>query len=191
MSADAAPEEFRQALAALRDARFRPELAVEEAPAPQRLAPYAVALAGEIVEDDEELASGRLVVLHEPDGVDAWDGTFRVVAFVKARLEPELAGDALLADVAWAWLVEALEGAGAAYVALGGTVTRTTSQSYAAMADRPLEGQVEIRASWTPSDPDLAAHAEAWGEVMGQAAGLPPLPPGVTPLVAPRRPAEA
>jgi len=39
---------------------------------------------------------------------------------------------------------------------------------------------VEIRASWTPADGDLAAHLLAWCEVLASTAGLPP--PGVTAL---------
>jgi len=41
---------------------------------------------------------------------------------------------------------------------------------------------VEIRASWTPVGEDLEPHLAAWGELLCAAAGLPPLPPGVTPL---------
>ena len=43
--------------------------------------------------------------------------------------------------------------------------------------------QIEIRASWTPVEEeglDLGPHVEAWGELLCTAAGLPPLPPGVT-----------
>jgi hypothetical protein len=165
---------------------MRPEIHVEEAPAPQRLAPYAIALSAEVEVDDEELGTGRLVVLHDPEGQEAWEGTFRVVAFVKATLEPEMAADPLLAEVGWSWLVEALEAHGAAYASISGTVTRVTSESFGGLADRPLEGQIEIRVSWTPLDPDLAAHARAWGDVLAQAAGLMPLPPGVAQLPRPR-----
>jgi hypothetical protein len=181
-SADSAPEEFRRALSSLRTCEFRPELDVEEAPAPQRLAPHAVALTAEVYDGDDELGHGRLVVLHDPEGVEAWEGTFRVVAFAKARLEPEMAADPLLTEVGWAWLEEALSDEGAAHVALGGTVTRTTSESFAAMDDRPLEGQVEIRASWTPIGADLASHARAWASILATACGLAPVPPGVVTL---------
>ena len=42
--ADEVPEEFSRALAAIRAATPRSEVVLEETPAPQRLAPYAVAL---------------------------------------------------------------------------------------------------------------------------------------------------
>ncbi|MGV1005605.1 MAG: DUF3000 domain-containing protein [Candidatus Nanopelagicales bacterium] len=180
-----AADEFEQAVASLRRVRYRPEIVVEEAPAPLRLAPDAVALSADVIEGDDDLGSGRLVVLHDPAGQQAWAGTFRVVAFIKATLEPEMASDALLAQVGWSWLQEALDAHDALHHSISGTVTRVTNESFGALAERPLEGQIEIRASWSPDTPDLGAHAEAWAEVLGQAAGLRPLPPGVSAL--PRR----
>jgi hypothetical protein len=178
--------DFRTALTSLRDLRLRPEILLEEAPAPQRLAPFAIALTAEVVIDDEDLGNGRLVVLHDPQGQDSWGGTFRVVAFIKATLEPEMAADPLLAEVGWSWLVEALDSQGARYTNISGTVTRVTSESFGGLSERPLEGQIEIRVSWTPDDANLAPHAHAWAEVLGQAAGLMPLPPGVAQLPRPR-----
>lgn len=185
VTADEAAD-FRTALTSLRDVRMRPEIQLEEAPAPQRLAPFALALTADVVVDDEDLGNGRLVVLHDPAGQESWGGTFRVVAFVKATLEPEMAADPLLAEVGWAWLMEALETHAATFTNISGTVTRVTSESFGGLADRPLEGQIEVRASWTPSAADLAPHALAWAEVLGQAAGLMPLPPGVARLPGPR-----
>lgn len=177
-------EGFERALASLRAVKLRPELAVEESPAPQRLAPHAVALTAEFVEDDEELASGRFVLLHDPGGVDAWEGTFRAVVFIKAALEPDLATDPLLTGVAWAWLVEALEASEVDVAALGGTVTRVMSESFGALGERDVSGMVEIRASWTPlDDPEaMGAHLTAWADTLAQTAGLLPLPPGVATL---------
>lgn len=179
--------DFRAALASLRQVQLRPEIALEEAPAPQRLAPYAIALSAEVVEDEQELGTGRLVVLHDPAGQEAWQGTFRVVAFIRAELEPEMAADPMLGEVGWSWLEEALSANAAGYDALSGTVTRVTSESFGGIADRPLSGQIELRASWTPSDPELGPHALAWADVLGHAAGLVPLPAGVAQIPRPRR----
>lgn len=184
--ADEGTADFHVAVASLRDLRVRPEVHIEEAPAPQRLAPFALALSAEVVVDDDDLATGRLVVLHDPQGQDAWEGTFRVVAFVKASLEPEMAADAVLTEVGWSWLEEALDHHGAGYRALSGTVTRVMSESFGALSERPIEGQIELRASWSPAQPDLSAHALAWAEVLTEAAGLMPLPTGVTQLPRPR-----
>jgi len=175
------PHSFEVVLAGLRELTPRAEISVSEIPAPSRLAPFAVAISGEIVLDPaEEAATGRLVVLHDPDGVAEWEGTYRIVAFVRARLEPDIAEDPLLNAVAWSWLAEAL--ADLELTNLGGTVTVTSSQSFGALDDRPLEGSVELRASWTPREVDVPLHAQAWLDVLAHSAGLPPLPEGIVPL---------
>lgn len=184
---EVAPEPFVRALASLRAARLRPEIVTDEAPAPQRLAPFAVALTADVVVHGDELATGRFVVLHDPDGHETWDGQFRVVTFARASLDLEMASDPLLTDVGWAWLLESLAEQGARYRAESGTVTRVSSESFGAMADRPSTAELEVRASWTPTDDDLGIHLRAWSDLMCAAAGLPPVPPGVTPLAAPRR----
>lgn len=176
------PKPFRDALTDLRAISPRPEIELLEAPAPQRLAPYAIALTADVVVDDEELANGRLVLLHDPQGQDAWEGYWRVVIFAKATLEPEMAADPVLSDVGWSWLDEALAGAGAKVTAFGGTVTRTHSQPYGAMAGREVTGDLELRASWTPVDQEMTAHAGAWLDLLATMAGLAPLPEGVASL---------
>jgi hypothetical protein len=177
------PEEFRLAVAQMRAARLRPEVFCEEMPAPQRIAPYASALSADLTVDGEDVGTGRLVLLHDPAGNDAWEGTFRCVAYARAEIDPEMANDALLGEVGWSWLVEALSAHGADYAAASGTVTKVSSESFGAMADEDANAQLEIRASWTPTgDPtlDLGPHVEAWGELLCTAAGLPPVPDGVT-----------
>ena len=87
-------------------AALRPDFTWREIPAPSRMAPSAWAATGEIENQDEELASGRLVILHDPAGQEAWDGTFRMVALVQAQLEPEFSVEAMLGDVAWSWVTE-------------------------------------------------------------------------------------
>ncbi|WP_434063500.1 DUF3000 domain-containing protein [Pengzhenrongella frigida] len=176
------PAEFARALHSLRATRVRTEVHLEEVPGPGRVAPFSVALTAEVVDPhtDDELASGRFVVLHDPAGQEAWDGTFRLVTLVRARLEAELGAEDLLAEVAWTWFADALADAGVHPRAAGGTVTRILSKSFGSLADRPDEIEVEIRASWTAPDGDLGPHLRAWSVLLCQAAGLPPLPPGVT-----------
>jgi hypothetical protein len=55
------------------------------------------------------------------------------------------------------------------------------------MAGRPVIAHVELRVSWTPGSGPLAAHLEAWIDVLAAAAGLAPLPPGVAALPSRRR----
>src|SRR3954470_844921 len=176
------PAEFRRAVAGLAGVNLRPEVVVSELPAPRRLAPHAVALHAAVVRSGEELADGRLVVLHDPAGQDVWEGTTRCVAYVQAAVDVEIASDPLLPGVGWAWLVEALESADADHCAAGGTVTRTTSERFGALADHPAAAEVEIRASWSPLGDDLGPHLVAFGELLCAAAGLPPTPPGVVPM---------
>jgi hypothetical protein len=181
------PPSFAAALASIRAVTLRPEISLEETPAPQRLSPYAVALQAEVVVDDEEAATGRFVLLHDPAGQEPWDGEFRVVTFTKGTVELDIASDPMLTEVAWSWLVEALDERRASARAESGTVTRTASQSFGAIEDRPPSGDVEIRASWTPATTDVGAHLLAWADVLSRVAGLQPLPAGVAPLPLPRR----
>lgn len=177
------PAKFLLAVDSLRQTQFRPEIAVEQTPAPKRMAPHAFALTADVADD---AATGRLVLLHDPAGPEAWHGEFRLVTYVRAPLEPEIAADPLLLTVGWAWLTEALTGRGAPYTAASGTVTRVASESFGAMAGEPATAEIEIRASWTPLEFDLAPHALAWGDTLTSAAGLLPLPSGVVAMPSPR-----
>ena len=181
MEAPATPEEFLTAVDRMHAARLRPEIFCEEMPAPQRIAPYASALSADVTVDGEDVGTGRIVLLHDPAGNDAWEGTFRCVAYARAEIDPEMANDALLGEVGWSWLTEALDAHGAAYLAPSGTVTKVSSESFGSMAEEEATAQLEIRASWTPIG-DVADHVEAWGELLCTASGLPPVPEGVAPL---------
>lgn len=176
------PLPFRRAVEGLRKARLRPGIEIDPTRPPQRLAPHAYALEAAVVEGDEDLADGRLILLHDPAGHEAWHGTFRLVTLVRAELEPEMAADPLLPEVCWSWLTGALEARGLTYGEASGTVTRASSHYFGGLGERRPATQIEIRASWTPREgvggvPDTAAHLSAWCELLCQIAGLEPLPP--------------
>ncbi len=178
------PADFQAALDSLATVQARPEVVLEHIPAPQRLAPWShaigarVAEPGEIAGEDElEIASGRFIVLFDPAGHEAWDGTTRCVGYVSAVTDETMVDDQMFSEVAWSWLTEALVEHGAGHHAVGGTVTRTASTRFGDIAGPEHSVDVEIRASWTASDTDLDRHLQAWLEVLGNAAGLPP--PGV------------
>jgi hypothetical protein len=156
-------------------------------PAAMALARAAAAGAsiGDDADDGEELATGRFILLHDPDGSAVWDGEFRIVTYIRAQLDAEMGNDEMLGSVAWTWLVEALETHNAPYRAAGGTATRVLSESFGTLADRPASIDIELRASWTPASADVQAHLEAWSDMVCTFAGLPPLPDGVSAL--PRR----
>ncbi|MDR3655324.1 MAG: DUF3000 domain-containing protein [Mycobacterium sp.] len=182
------PAPFREAVAAMNAVTVRPEIELGPIRPPQRLAPFSYALGAEVKHPDLEIVPersegdtfGRLILLHDPDGADAWDGTLRLVAYIQADLDPSEAVDPLLPEVAWSWLVDALESRTERVAALGGTVTATTSVRYGDISGPPRAHQLELRASWTATTPDLGVHVEAFCEVLEHAAGLPPA--GVTDL---------
>lgn len=174
------PETFARAVAGLRTAAPREEIRLEEVKAPQRLAPYAFALAATVLRDGDEVATGRLILLHDPAGHEAWQGTLRLVTYVTAGMEADLVTDPLLPAVGWSWLTDALATQDASYTAIGGTVTQVTSTGFGELAGPPAAGDIEIRASWTPLDENLRPHLLAWCALLASAAGLPP--PGVTAL---------
>jgi hypothetical protein len=201
------PAPFQRALDALRRALDgdpgRPELVIEDMPAPQRLAPYSAAVSATVSRGDLDVAVGRLIVLYDPAGRSGWPSEFRIVAYVSADLEPEIAADPLVGSVAWSWLIEALEPIG--YAGVSGTITRAVSESFGDKADEPATTELELRASWSPvaggaadrggsggsrgphgshgadqarggeaGAGDLDGHIAAWCELLCQAAGLPP-----------------
>ena len=179
------PPAFVRAVDQLSAARLRPEVFCEQMPAPQRIAPYAAALSADVTVDGQDVGTGRLILLHDPAGNDTWDGTFRCVAYARAEIDPEMITDPLLAAVGWTWLTEALAGHGVRWAAAAGTVTRVATEGFGQMSEDGGTAQIEIRASWTPladgvGDLDLASHVEAWGDLLCQAAGLEPVPDGVT-----------
>ncbi|WP_426242028.1 DUF3000 domain-containing protein [Nocardioides sp. LHG3406-4] len=185
--AGGSPPDFIAAVAAMRAAPLRPEILCEEMPAPQRIAPHSFALSADVTVDEVDVGTGRIILLHDPAGNDAWQGTFRCVAYARADIDPELITDPMLGAVGWTWLTEALDAHGAQWTAASGTVTRVATESFGGMADEEGTAQVEIRASWTPvapeapltGPPDLTPHVEAWGELLCTAVGLPPVPEGV------------
>src|SRR5579864_6724472 len=142
-----------------RDDQADRNLAFEDVPAPKRLAPYATAIAAAVQRDGADVAWGRLVLLYDPDGQEGWDGVFRLVAYIRAEVEPEIAADPLLGEVGWSWLSEALDQQVPGYAQSSGTVTRVITEGFGAKRDeQPLTG-FELRASWSPAPPAGPARA--------------------------------
>jgi Protein of unknown function (DUF3000) len=204
---------FTAAVAGLRSGQeqvcaVRPELAFEDVPAPRTLAPFAAAFAASARVGGTEVASGRFVLLYDPAGQRGWVGPLRVIIYIRADLEPEIAADPMLGEVAWSWLTEALDARTSGYAAPSGTVTRVVTEGFGAKREEPQATGFELRASWSPvdlaglpadgtgqdgvgqADPPpagLDGHLAAWCGAMCAAAGLPPLVAGVTALRPPAR----
>jgi hypothetical protein len=191
---------FSAAVAGLRSCQdllrqMRPELSFEEVPAPRRLAPFATAVGAAVRLDGAEVASGRFVLLYDPAGQRGWVGPLRVIVYIRAELEPEIAEDPMVGEVAWSWLTEALDARTAGYAEPSGTVTRVVTEGFGAKREEPPATGFELRASWSPvPDPaeappvedgaldGLAGHLAAWCGTLCAAAGLPPLAAGVSAL---------
>jgi hypothetical protein len=187
------PPEFQKALDSVRRAQARPELAVTEIPAPGNLAPYSIALSADVTPSrhgaDSELGTGRFILLYDPSEPEAWGGAFRIVCFVQAPLETDIGLDPFLAEVAWSWLVDALNARSAKYGSASGTATKIISTGFGELAAQGDGAQIELRASWTPLENDISSHVEGWGELLCMLAGLPPTTEGVT-LLSSRRTAR-
>jgi hypothetical protein len=185
------PAEFEAAVESIAKAITRPELIISKIPAPTAIAPWAIALAADVSPApthgvDSELGTGRFVLLYDPEEPEAWGGPFRVICFAQAPLEPEIGVDPFLADVTWSWLVDGLDERGAKYDMASGTATKIISTGFGELAAQGDGAKIELRASWSPLNADLAAHVEGWGELVCMLAGLPPVVEGVSLLSARR-----
>lgn len=184
---------FQSIVETLQSYQPRAEILLEEVPAPQKLAEYSFALSADVSngwlgDAEDEVASGRFVLLHQPGGQDTWDGEFRCVTYIRADVDLMMQEDPLLPAVGWNWLLASLDAAGCKYTAASGTVTRVASASFGKLAPRGDEAEMEIRASWTPligssgksASEEIRAHIQGWCTLLAELAGLPPIPDGAT-----------
>jgi Protein of unknown function (DUF3000) len=203
--------------------KARREIVLDNQRPPRKLAPYAAAI-GAIVHEpvpghrgggsahpaagddaDTEIGWGSFVLLYDPAGQTGWAGPFRVIAYIRAELDPEIAADPLIGQVGWSWLTEALDTRTNGYRQVSGTVTRVVTEGFGAKQDQPVTTEFELRASWSPAaraaagpvtrpgitqpdgaPQDLDGHIAAWCDALCAACGLPPLPAGVSALRPPR-----
>jgi hypothetical protein len=219
---DQTPAVFGSVLAAFQagledQGTLRAEFSFEDVPAPKKLAPYAAATSATVQRDGVDIAWGRLVLLFDPVGHEGWPGSYRLISYLRAEVDQEIAADPMLCQVGWDWLIEALEARTPGYGTPSGTVTRVTTEGFGGKQSEPPGYGFEQRASWSPTVPvgpsdghgvygvngergagpdddpaalDIAAHVTAWCDSLAAAAGLPPLAPGTHPLPS-ARPAES
>jgi hypothetical protein len=181
---EGAPAEFRLAVESLRAASVRDELVLQQIDAPGKLAKHEVAFSANIdaasTDVATDLGTGRFVLLWDPEEPEPWGSRFRVITFAKSPLETDIGADEQIADVAWAWLTEALQNRHANFIAEAGTATRIISSGYGALSNQSDHAELEIRASWSPVDTNANAHLEAWQDLVCIMSGLPNLPAGVS-----------
>ena len=188
-------QEFEKLIHHLRTVDTRPEIILEEVPAPQKLATYAYSFSadvsnGQLGDAENQVASGRFVLLHEPGGQDTWEGEFRCVTFIRAAVDEAMQEDPLLPEVGWNWLLDCITAQGCRYAAPSGTVTRVSSASFGMLAPRNFTSEIEIRASWTPlveAAEEVIHHIEGWCNLISEIAGLPPIEDGVAAITSGKR----
>jgi hypothetical protein len=186
---------FERLIDLLRTVTPRAELTLTEVPPPQKLATFSFAFSvdvsnGLLGDQEDEIANGRFVLLHEPGGQATWDGEFRCVTFVSADVDPIMQEDPLLPEVGWSWFLESLESSNCAYNNPSGTVTRVSSASFGKLSPRSNEAEIEIRASWSPIVEDsreIINHIVSWCNLISEVAGLSPVPEGVSAISSSRR----
>lgn len=177
-----APQPFRDAVESMYAAHVRSEISLGDIRPPKKLAPFSHAVGLEVLHPETEIvpeqsegdAFGRLILLHDPRAEESWSGSMRLVAYIQADMDADVASDPLLPQVAWQWLTEGFESCGAGFSNLGGTVTTTNSVRYGDIGGPPEAFQLEMRASWTADGTDLSPHVEAFSRVLANVAGLPP-----------------
>lgn len=188
--ADYPPDEFVIALDSLKGYDLRPEFHLTQIPAPTRIAPWAVALQAELNETADKnpdfyRGDTKFVVLYDPAGQKAWNGTFRIILHARAPMDTEMGDDPLLGEVAWSWLHDSLIAEGASFHSFNGTVTRIFNETFGDLTLNSSRVELELRASWTPATPYLGEHLLAWARFASLLAGFPPVAENVATL--PRR----
>lgn len=175
--------EFAAAVQSLRLASTRSELDLKQIQSPANLAKHVIAFSADVklsaTHGNGDLGTGRFVLLHEDEVREQWGSKFRVVCFAKSPLETDIGADAMIADVCWSWLTDALAQRAAQYVAASGTATRVISSGFGTLANQSDHAELEMRSSWSPLGGQLASHFEAWQDLVCMMSGYPALPQGV------------
>ena len=93
-----------------------------------------------------------------------------------------MASDVQISDVSWDWLTESLARHGADFDHEAGTATRIISSGFGSLSGQSDHAELELRASWSPLGGEMAAHLEAWQDLVCVMSGFPPTIEGVTAL---------
>lgn len=177
---DQTPRTFRDAVASLRSWRPDEHVVISEITAPANIAPHSFALSAVAKRPGQSEATGKLVLLHDPQPQTSWRGNLRLVSFLRVNTDHSTDADQTLAVIAWSWLEDGLKLASAPHLALGGTVTCTADTRFGELRD-PADGNVhatdvglEVRASWTAPTTELTTHLWAWCLQLAAAVQLSP-----------------
>lgn len=171
-----ASADFRMAAMRLREAKVRSEVVLQQIDAPKNLARHALAFTCDIAPGNAgariDLGTGRLVLLWDDAPQENWDNNFRIIVFAKSPLETDIGFNDESSDLPWAWMMDGLRHRGASFSAEAGTTTRVISVGHGSIAAQPAHAELELRASWCPTDNNMAAHLEAWQDLICLMSGL-------------------
>lgn len=168
-------EPFRGMLAGISEIEVREEITLTQIPSPKGIAPEAIAISAEVNHEQQaDHGISRLVFCRDPEQPEGWNSDFRIIGYAKSPIEIDMAKDDYSAALAWEWLKDNLVSAGARFNQEAGTTTTVVSTGHGALITQPQHGELEIRASWAPTSPDLTAHLVGWIELLAMISGLPP-----------------
>ena len=170
-----ASAEFQLAVEQLRKVSIRPELELTQIPAPSKMAhdaiAFSVSIKDESIGDLTNGGTGRFVLLHDLKPHEQWGSTFRIVTFAKSALEPSIVEFDDGSNSGWAWLLDALAASNAPFINEAGTATKIFSKGFGALSQEPNHAELEVRASWTPTE-SFDAHLTAWQNFVCLLAGF-------------------
>lgn len=168
------PAEFTDALLTLRHAAYDSHVEVSEILAPHGIAPFSAAIrmdCGSLEDNSHSGGSGRLVILYDPQEQPGWQGRFRLVTMLSTHVDVDLVTEPLADQVCWSWFTDFLTQADASFFQAAGSVTRSHSASFGELEKRSESAEMELRASWTPLENDLAPHAGAISRLLAMMSG--------------------
>lgn len=168
------PAEFALAALSLESPFLRGEVETTQIPSPKGIAPTALAFAAEVPNKADTATSrgvGRIVFIHDPDQFAVWGSNFRVIAYGKSPVETDTHRDEDPAHYYWNLLIRALEKHHVSYSNEAGTVTKMTSTGMGSLGNEAAASEVELRASWSPTEANFGDHFAAWQDLIATMAG--------------------
>lgn len=169
------PSEFAKAAKGLAKPKLRAELETIQIDAPDKIAPFAFAFATQVpnrAETPMNRGVGRIVFIYDESQFETWGSNMRVIAYAKSPYENEMALEDDYANFCWELLTRSLSNNAVEFSHEAGTVTKMTATGMGSLSDEKVGSEVELRASWSPIDKDLARHFAAWQDLVAALAGF-------------------
>lgn len=169
------PTQFANAALGLTEELMRSELETLQIPSPDKIADHALAFSTQKpnpAETPNNRAAGRIVFLYDTAHYETWGSNMRVIAYGKSPLESDVVGDEDYANYWWGTLELALQKHGARFSHSAGTVTKMISTGVGGLQNETVHTEIELRASWSPTEDNLAPHFAAWQDLIADMAGF-------------------